>query len=78
MSDPTHGGGAARKSKRQAMRDAHFGVQETNEQLGAAREVYGPSHPTVKKLVGDSTEAVKKRSKAVKDYQFARELGTEE
>lgn len=66
------------KSKRRAMKDAQAAVQETNEALSTAREALPSGHPTVKKLVADSTENVAKRSQAVKDYKWARELGTEE
>lgn len=66
------------KSKRRAMKDANEAVNETNQALSTAREALSPGHPQVKKLVADSTENVKKRSKAIKDYQFAREIGSEE
>lgn len=70
MSDPSRGGWQARKAHRkEVMQRAHAHSQEVNQELAAAREVYGPKHPTVKKLVADSVEAVAERSKAVKDYQ---------
>lgn len=73
MSDPTGGRGMSwqeRKARRQqVMQRANQAVNEVNQELSSAREVYGPKHPTIKKLQADSVSAVETRHKAIKDYQ---------
>jgi len=54
---------------KKAMRDAQAEVQGVNSNLRDAREVYGPNHPTIKKLQADSIAAVGKRSAAIRRVQ---------
>lgn len=68
MADPT-GGGARRAHRKEMMKRAHQNVKEVSGQLADAREVYGPKHPIVQKLVADSVSAVKARSEAIKELR---------
>jgi hypothetical protein len=69
MSDPTGSGARRRPHRFGKVKEAHAKVREVNEQLGLARQVHGPKHPVVKKLVSDSIAATDTRKRAIKDYQ---------
>lgn len=62
-----NGGADGRKAKsKEMLRRMNQNVNQINETLSQAREIYGPGAAEIKKLVSDSTAAVQARSDSVR------------